>query len=55
VERQAHLAGELGEDVLVGLTEALRVGRPFDHDEPEQLAAMGDRRHADDGPAPVVE
>ena len=53
VERQADLAGELGEHALVLVGEGVRVRRALDHDEPEQLAGVGDRRDPDDALAPV--
>ena len=43
VQREADLAGQLGEDPVVVLGERRRRRRARDDDEAEQLAAVGDR------------
>ena len=44
VQRQADLAGQLGEHAVVLLGEGVTVGRALDDDEAEQLAGVGHRR-----------
>ena len=47
VQRQADLAGQLGEHAVLGFGERLAVGAAAGDDEAEQLAAVGDGRHPD--------
>ena len=44
VQREPHLARELGERLVVGLAELQRALRPAHDDQAEQLAGVGDRR-----------
>ncbi len=44
VERQASLAGQLGEHPLVLLGEGVRVAGTLHHEQPEQFAGVADRR-----------
>ena len=55
VEREADLAGELGEDAVVLLGEVVAVGGALDHEQAEQLAGVRGRRHAELRRRPVLE
>ena len=55
MQGQSDLAGQLGQHAVVLLGEGVRLGRPFHHDEAEQLAAVADRRHPQLATAPAVE
>ena len=46
VKRETDLTGQLGQHPIVVLVERRPIGRSFTHDQPEQLAAVGDRSDA---------
>ena len=47
VQGQPDLPGQVGQDTVVVLGEHARLGRPLDHDQPEQFAGVADRRDPD--------
>ena len=44
MQREADLAGQLGQHPVVLLGEGVAVVRPLEHDQAEQLARVADRR-----------
>ena len=54
-QRDSHLSGELGEDVIVVVAERLGTWGPLGDEQSQQLAPVGDRSHAHRAPLALRE